>query len=66
VQQEGGAESALLVEKKLDGKFSKWNGNNGVSPCLIFIDLAAERLNTAFFLWYFILPRNAALRSSFV
>jgi len=29
VQQEGGAESALLVEKKLDGKFSKWNGNNG-------------------------------------
>jgi len=29
VQKDGDAESALLVERKLDGKFTKWNGNNG-------------------------------------
>jgi hypothetical protein len=63
VQQEGGAESALLVEKKLDGKFSKWNGNNGVSPCMVYIDLAAVRLNTDFCILFCIAMLLSAVRS---
>ena len=31
VNNEKVGESALLVERKLNGKFVKWNGNNGVS-----------------------------------
>jgi hypothetical protein len=46
VQAEGQTESALLVEKKLDGKFTKWNGNNGVSLCTLrFLYLIIVRLN---------------------
>jgi len=51
VQKDGNAESALLVERKLDGKFTKWNGNNGVSDAtlLLMLRMISKFFNSVFF-----------------